>query len=165
MHEQPNIESERSFLIRQMPDLSSCASIEIEQHYLDNNPEPLRLRSSGGKFELTRKLNVDPNDMSRKDERNLPLTREQFNLLLPLACRSLTKTRHFVPLEGGLTAEIDAYHGPLEGLLTVEVEFPDEATRDRFTPPDWFGRDISQDEWSANSFLAGKTLADIRHLL
>ena len=33
-----------------------------------------------------------------------------------------------MPLEDGLTAEIDLYDGELEGLVTAEIEFPDEET-------------------------------------
>ena len=35
------------------------------------------------------------------------------------------KTRYRIPLDCGLTAELDIFHGPHRGLLLVEVEFPD----------------------------------------
>ena len=41
----------------------------------------------------------------------------------------MVKTRYFVPLGDGLTAEVDVYEGDLDGLVTAEVEFPDEAAR------------------------------------
>ena len=83
-------------------------------------------------------------------------------MLLPLAKRGLAKTRYYLRLDGGLTAELDVFKGPLDGLAMVEVEFRDDASRKAFTPPDWFGRDVSQEAWSSNSNLAGKTFYDIR---
>ena len=75
------------------------------------------------------------------------------------------KTRHYLDLPDGYRAELDIYHGPLEGLVTVEVEFPDETKRAAFQVPDWFGRDITQEHWAANAWLAGKSLADVEPLL
>ena len=31
-----------------------------------------------------------------------------------------------------------------------------------FKSPDWFGKDVTQDDFSANSFLAGKTFLEIK---
>lgn len=31
-----------------------------------------------------------------------------------------------------------------------------------FHPPSWFGKDVTQEDFSANSFLAGKTLTEIK---
>ena len=93
------------------------------------------------------------------------LNADEYARLRPLAERTLTKTRSYLPLPGGLRAELDVFHGPLEGLAMVEVEFPDEAARAAFVPPPWFGRDVSQESWSANSWLAGKSLADVKDKL
>jgi adenylate cyclase len=156
------LENELSFLVKTMPDLSGIPRKDIEQHYLSDGIEPLRLRRSGGTFELTKKLNVAEGDLSRREEITVPLDLDEYRLLLPLAKRGLTKTRHYLRLSGGLTAELDVFHGALEGLAMVEVEFSDERSRAAFVPPKWFGRDVSQEEWSSNAFLAGKTFAAIR---
>ena len=79
--------------------------------------------------------------------------------------RCVLKTRYVHPLPDGLAAEIDVYHGPLDGLVTVEVEFPDEKRRAAFAPPAWFGKDVSQERWAKNSDLAGKRLAEIAPFL
>ena len=159
------LENELSFLVRELPDLSEAARKDIEQHYLSSGPSPLRLRRIAGGFELTKKLDVDPADMSRKEELTIPLSEEEFNKLRPLSVRGLAKTRYYLPLPSGLKAEIDVFRGSLEGLVMVEVEFPDEASRRAFVPPSWFGRDVSQERWSANSWLAGKSLADVKKFL
>lgn len=155
------IENERSFLVAKMPKLDGVVRKEISQHYLSEGEEALRLRKAGGTYELTKKRTLDPEDLSRKEELTIPLEREEYYDLLPLAKRGLEKTRYYLRLPEGLTAEIDVFGGALKGLAMVEVEFPDEKARAKFAPPDWFGRDVSQEEWSSNAFLAGKTFRQI----
>ncbi len=156
------VENELSFLITKLPKLSGIPRKEIEQHYLSEGTEPLRLRRAGGTFELTKKLTLDAGDLSRKEEITIPLERAEYFMLLPLARRSLAKTRYYLPLPGGRAAELDVFKGPLDGLIMVEVEFSDDAARAAFVPPDWFGRDVSQEAWSSNAALAGKTYFDVR---
>ena len=160
------LESELSYLVKETPGLESLGRSEIEQHYLSDGSEPLRIRRIGDKrFELTKKLDVAKNDFSRKDEINIPLNKEEYERLRGLSLRSLAKTRYFFPLPEGLMGEIDVFHGPLEGLVMVEVEFNNESARAAFVPPHWFGRDVSQAEWSANHFLAGKSYKEIKKFL
>lgn len=144
-----------------MPKLDGVVRKEISQHYLSEGEESLRLRKAGGTYELTKKRTIDPDDLSRKEELTIPLEREEYHLLAPLAKRGLDKTRYYLRLPGGLTAELDVFSGPLKGLAMVEVEFPDEKARAAFVPPDWFGRDISQEAWSSNASLAGKSFRQI----
>ena len=155
------LENERSFLVAKMPKLDGVVRKEISQHYLSDGEESLRLRKAGGTYELTKKLTVDPGDLSRKEELTIPLDRDEYHLLAPLAKRGLEKTRYYLRLPDGLTAELDVFAGPLKGLAMVEVEFPNEKIRASFVPPDWFGRDISQEAWSSNASLAGKTFRQI----
>ena len=159
------IENERTFLVATMPPLSATTSANIEQHYISESPEPLRIRSSDGAYEITKKLNIAPGDKSRKMEINTPLTEDEFNSLKSRALRSIEKTRHFLPLADELTADLDVFHGPLEGLVWVEVEFPNEESRLNFSPPPWFGKEITDEHWSSNSFIAGKTYAEVQGLI
>ena len=50
--------------------------------------------------------------------------------------------------------EGEAYQAELPGLLLVEVEFPDEASARAFTPPAWFGREVTGDPRYQNSSLS-----------
>lgn len=76
--------------------------------------------------------------------------------------RVLSKTRYCINLRRAtgdglyttLVAELDVFHGRHEGLMLVEVEFPNTEEADRFIPPEWFGEDVSQDPCYRNSFLA-----------
>jgi CYTH domain-containing protein len=38
---------------------------------------------------------------------------------------------------------MDLFSGRYEGLVLAEVEFEDEASALAFTPPSWFGRDVT----------------------
>lgn len=68
--------------------------------------------------------------------------------------RRLEKVRHVVPLHAGLVAEVDVYEGPLAGLRTVEVEFPDLKTAQAFAPPPWFGEELTGRPGWSNADLA-----------
>ena len=61
-------------------------------------------------------------------------------------------------------AELDIFHGNLEGLSFVEVEFKSQEEMAKFLPPAWFGTDITNESWSSNSFLAGSSYDEIRDL-
>ncbi|NLP34951.1 MAG: adenylate cyclase, partial [Clostridiales bacterium] len=39
-------------------------------------------------------------------------------------------------------------------LIFAEVEFPDEKAADEFIPPEWFGKDLSNDKRFSNYYLS-----------
>ncbi len=65
------------------------------------------------------------------------------------------KRRHYVP-HAGQTFEVDVYEGPLEGLVTAELELEHEAQQVAW--PHWLGRDVSEEPGYSNSALARKGL-------
>lgn len=56
----------------------------------------------------------------------------------------------------GLTIELDLFEGELAPLLLAEVEFPDEPSANAFTPPSWFGEDVTFSGKYHNSYLSLK---------
>ena len=66
----------------------------------------------------------------------------------------MEKVRYLVPLEDGLTAEVDVYEGKLAGLMTTEVEFPTLEEAEAYEPPYWFGKDVSFDHRYKNTSLS-----------
>ena len=156
------IEIEKTFLVKNIPtNLSSYKSFSIKQGYLSSSHPALRIRQFGNSFELTKKIPLRPGDWSSVEEINIPLTEDEFNKLWPLTERYLEKTRYLIPLENNLVAELDIFNEELTGLAFVEVEFSSEVEMNSFKQPDWFGRDVTQEDFSANSFLAGKKFAEI----
>ncbi len=67
----------------------------------------------------------------------------------------IVKTRYYIEL-GKHTAELDIYEGIFKGLVVVEVEFETIEDANAFTPPDWFGEDISNNIEYRNKILATK---------
>ena len=91
--------------------------------------------------------------MRREEERSLSLAEYQA-LRKQVVGRSICKVRYRVPLAGGYTAELDIYRDFLEGLVTVEVEFPSVEEAEAFQPPQWFGEDVTERPDFKNSALA-----------
>lgn len=135
------MEIERKYLIKILPEnLSSFPVHKIEQAYLCTAPV-VRIRRQDDDYILTYK----GSGMMTREEYNLPLTKESYAHLLEKADGTvITKKRYVIPLEvQGLFAELDVFEGALTGLRLVEVEFPDEAAANQFTPPEWFGEDVT----------------------
>lgn len=157
------IEIEKTFLVKKVPsDLNLYKVYKIKQGYISQAPSPLRIRQKNDKFEITKKIPLKEGDYSSVEEINIPLTEKEFNKLWTLSERYLEKDRYIVPIENNLIAELDIYKGELKGLIVVEVEFESEEQMNLFKPLDWFGRDITQEEFSSNSFLAGKNFEEIK---
>ena len=125
------MEVERKFLLAEPPaGLAEHPSKRLEQGYLAIDPagSEVRIRRKDDETLMTVKTGIG---MVRGEE-EFAIDRERFERLWPLTDgRQVVKTRYLVPLENGLTAEVDVYEGDLDGLVTGEVEFPDEADRAR----------------------------------
>lgn len=134
------MEIERKYLVRTLPEnLESYPSHQIEQGYLCTDPV-VRIRRQDEEYFLTYKSR----GLMVREEYNLPLTSEAYRHLRPKADGILiVKTRYLIPLENGLTAELDVFQGEYEGLFLAEVEFPTEEEANSFCPPDWFGEDVT----------------------
>lgn len=153
------MEIERKYCIKEFPDISGAEKKEIEQGYLCTDPV-VRIRKSNDRYILTCKSHIGLGETSSGDtnicqEIEMPLTREGYLHLRQKADDNyITKTRYILPLEDGHKAELDVFHGKLEGLIFVEVEFSDEEDAQGFVPPKWFGDNVSADHRYTNSFLS-----------
>ena len=152
--EPAGVEIERKFLVDALPDgLEATRADRIEQGYVAIGADgvEVRVRRRAGTSTLT----VKSAPGERRIEEEIPIDDRRFASLWSLSeGRRIGKTRHLVPLGSGLTAELDVYDGPLEGLLTVEVEFPSLAASAAFVPPPWVGREVTGDPRYANQSLA-----------
>ena len=92
------------------------------------------------RYELTYKSR----GMMIREEHNLPLTAEGYeHLKTKIDGICIEKTRYMIPLSDSLTIELDIFSGKLSGLQIAEVEFADAMSAEHFTPPDWFGEDVT----------------------
>ena len=148
----PSVEIERKFLVERVPD-GVDAGEPIDQGYLaiaDDGVE-VRVRRRGEATVLT----VKSGPAMVRTEEEFAIDERRFEALWELTDgRRLSKTRHLIPLDDGLTAELDVYAGAVEGLLTAEIEFPTLEASEAFTPPPWLGREVTGDKRFAAQSLA-----------
>jgi adenylate cyclase len=146
-------EIERKFLIKMLPpEILRARHFRLAQGYLANETggRHVRLRKKGGALSLTFKVG---RALSR-EEREIRLSPKQFATLWPAtAGRRLHKTRYEIPWKN-LKIEVDIYHGRNHGLMVAEVEFPNHASRRKFKPPRWFGREVTGEKRYSNVRLA-----------
>ena len=141
------MEIERKYLIDkdQIPfNLSSYSSHVIEQAYLCTSPV-VRVRKEDDNYYMTYK----GKGLMVREEHNLPLTEESYKHLLAKADgKIITKRRYLIPyndnsLKKELLIELDVFEGTYEGLYLSEIEFSSEDDANNFTPPNWFGEDVT----------------------
>lgn len=160
-----NMEIERKWRVKKLPeDLEQFRCIQMEQAYLNEQPT-VRIRREGDDFFLTYK-GLSDDDISH-EEYNLPITEKAFDHMLPKCDgRTIRKRRYVIPLEGtSLEAELDIFDEPFAPLMIVEVEFASLEEASAFTPPDWFGEDVSHDRRFKNAVLATDPGFDPREML
>ena len=147
------MEIERKYLVNHVPaDYMEFPCHAIEQAYLCTSPV-VRIRREDDSYYLTYK----GKGLMAREEYNLPLNEQAYAHLLKKADGIiLTKTRYLIPLEGShhLTIELDIFEGTYKGLILAEVEFPTQEEALTFTPPQWFGRDVTFSGEYQNSKLA-----------
>ncbi len=152
------MEIERKFRLDGVPPAMRFARREpIRQGYLalDGDTEVrLRITATGGV------LAIKAGRGGVRVEEEIALQTRQAEALWELTeGRRVQKTRRKVRLAGSdgpaeRVAEVDEYAGALDGLVVVEVEFPDEESARGFEPPAWFGRELTDDWRYANRSLA-----------
>lgn len=145
-------EIERKFLVRG-PVPEGLAFEPIRQGYITAalDSAEVRLRQKGGACFLT----VKSEGGLVRDEYEIAIGTAEFETLWPLTeGRRLEKTRHRGELAGGLEFELDIFEGHLAPLMLVEVEFPSEKAARAFIPPDWFGKEVTEDKSYRNKALA-----------
>ena len=148
------MEIERKYLIPVLPKhIEQYTCIIIEQGYLCTNPV-VRIRRANDDYILTYK---GRGHMVR-EEYNLPLNQEAFyQLREKIDGRLIQKRRYLIPYhtdDKDYTIELDVFEGDLAPLQLAEVEFETEEEAYRFTPPEWFGADVTFSDQYHNSALS-----------
>jgi len=146
------MEIERKFLLKTIPDdLYTRPCHHIEQGYLCTDPV-VRIRKADDNYYLTYK---GKGKMAR-EEHNLPLNEASYiHLREKIDGVLIRKSRYLVPIHDGLTAEVDVFSSPNNGLHLAEVEFESMEQALSFVPPEWFGEDVTQDGRYHNSHMSG----------
>ena len=156
------MEIERKFLVKYLPEgLENYPHSEISQAYISTRPV-IRIRQKGDRYILT----VKSQGLLSREEFEMDLSREEYaNLAAKAEGNGITKTRYKIPEKDNLTIELDIFHGIFDGLIFAEVEFPDEEAARAYTPPLFFGRDVTEAGTFQNSSLSAMDPADIDELI
>ena len=89
-----------------------------------------------------------------REEHELPLTKEAYEQLRDKAEGNvIAKKRLLIPY-GERLIELDVFEPPFAPLIMAEVEFPSIEEAERFVPPDWFGREVTEDPEYHNSVMS-----------
>lgn len=148
-----SLEIERKFLVTSLPEgMDRYLHERIVQGYVvvSADGSEVRLRRKGQKYFETVKLGMG----EVRSELEIELTAAQFETLWEAtAGRRIEKTRYEIRHAGAII-EVDVYHGELTGLQIAECEFGSAEESRRFLPPDWFGREVTNDPAYKNQNLA-----------
>ena len=144
------MEIERKYLLKKMPDnLDTYRHRHLEQGYLCTAPV-VRIRKDDDRYELTYKSG----GMMGRQEYNLLLTKDSYeHLKKKVDGRLITKKRYMIPYEKYMI-ELDVFENDLAPLVLAEVEFETEEEANSFTPPEWFGKDVTFSKAYHNSVLS-----------
>ena len=148
------MEIERKFLVLNVPkNLNQYPVHRIEQAYLCTEPV-LRIRRKDDVYILTYK----GAGFLVREEHEFPLTEEVYHQLLEKADGNrIAKDRYCIPYLG-YTIELDIFDAPFVPLVLAEVEFSTEEEANNFTPPDWFGEEVTYDPSYTNAAMSRRKL-------
>lgn len=146
-------EIERKFLVKSLPkNLNQYPHKDIIQGYLaiTENGTEIRLQQKGRKYFQI----VKSGSGKMKFESEVEITKEQFNSFWEATKgKRIKKTRYEIPYENK-TIELDVYHSNLKNLSSAEIEFTGKGESNKFTPPEWLSKEITDDKRYKNQNLA-----------
>jgi CYTH domain-containing protein len=90
-----------------------------------------------------------------RDEKEWYISEDEYNHLSTKAeGKTISKTRYSIKHDDGLRYEYDIFHGELDGLAYLEIEFTDEQAARDFANPDYVIKDVTSDKRYKNQALA-----------
>lgn len=133
---------ERKFLVGQIPAVLGLANgMRISQGYLavETGGTEVRIRRTPTEAKLLLKTMAGQIPI----ETEVALTKEQVATLWPLTeGRRMSKVTHHLDV-ADFPVTLDMFEGQLNWLRIAEIEFPNRSTCEEFTPPPWFGREVT----------------------
>lgn len=149
------VETERKFLVNKLPDLKEACGVYVLQGYIASEKET-RLRIEDG---VHYTFSIKGEGTLIRKEYETELSKEQFECLWPAVDCTLEKYRYCIP-HNKYMIELSIYIGLLKGLVIAEIEFSSEEEAKNFQPPDWLGKDVTENPKYKNKNLAGKEFSN-----
>lgn len=146
------LEIEKKFMVKSTPSLSSYEKVNVVQGYLvSQKTNELRIRKMGQNYFKTSKRTFPS---GYREEIEEYINKDEFDKSWPQTeGKRVEKTRYKIPYHGE-TIELDVFSGQNKGMVMAEVEFDSEEMADLFTPPNWFGKEVTNDPEYKNVNLA-----------
>jgi CYTH domain-containing protein len=147
-------EIERKFQLSHLPsDIKKNQGVLIRQGYFVFDEDvDLKLCEKSGKYFMACK--TGEGSTHREWEVEIPFWVFS-GLWLGTCWARITKRRYTVDGPNGLVFEIDAFEGPLRGLVILEVKFPDKETAARFElPKEYVAKEVTDDKRYKDKHLA-----------
>lgn len=158
------LELEKTYLAKRLPEgLERAPHKEIIDIYVPASAEHphLRIRKRGDSYEITKKQPAKEGDSSAQHEHTIHLDEAEFNALSERADAKRVRKIRYAYDHQGRKGEIDVFQDALEGLVLVDFEFADEASKEAFDMPDFCLADVTQETAFAGGMLCGKSYQDI----
>lgn len=152
---------ERKWLIKKLPDLTTNKRVEFERYFIFiGDGVEVRVQRIDDRFEFKRK--VETSSLSR-DEIRFDITKAEFEFYKSIPSKSIIRDAYELSKSPNISIKIN--HGDYEGLMRVEVEFNSEEDAKRFTPLDWFGKEITNTEVGRDKNLIRLNEKDFSNIL
>lgn len=164
------MEIERKFLLNGLPEnLESYTCLIMEQAYISTNPV-IRIRQKSVKNDKNSSpeyiLTVKSTGLLSRQEYEIDIDRYAYkNLMSKAEGNAISKYRYLVPLDNSLTLELDVFKGAFEGLIIGEIEFPDEVSAKKYTPPEYLSEEVTFDTRFHNSTMSAMSASEISELV
>ncbi len=158
-----DLEIERTFLAKYLPDdLKNWPSHEILDCYVPKGAAhaKLRIRKSGDKYTITKKVQVSEDNASVQIEHNIDLSEEEFLAFKSIPSDTAHKIRYYYN-----NAEIDVFLDDLEGLVLVDFEFKSIEDQLNFVMPDFCLSEVTDDDNIAGGLLAHLKMKTLKPVL
>jgi adenylate cyclase len=126
-------EIERKWVLKDVDKIPLYVDCGIEQGYLSDVFPNIRVRKATAlNGEVTFYLTSKTGHGLTRHEVECVISNEMGTHLLLAAEWVLRKTRYYVPLPNWQKGFVDVFHGALEGLVVLEIEFPSEEDANAF---------------------------------
>jgi adenylate cyclase len=132
--------------------------ISVGDFFESNSANALKIKQKGDSYYLVKK---ETNTAHERVEHIIDIKQGEFNILVKCAVQLHRKNRYIYPY-GKYACEIDCYLDQLDGYVRVEVEFDNDEDMRNFTPPEWFGGEITEINHEIHEDLGKITFVEIK---
>ena len=153
------VETERKYLldVNNLPyeSMKIATIYNFTQTYINYSPE-IRVRARTGDkndYYMTIKVPLDDTGLSRREIEFFISADEYAELIKKQVGTVILKTRYQF-WEENYYISVDVYSGDLSGLAVAEIQFDSVEEANSYTPPKWFGEDITSDSRYKNANLS-----------